>query len=113
MSVLIMRLDVELNSEYNQLLKSKTMCTIAGDSGYAKEEFMLTPILPAPPENTREQIYNKKITKVRNCIERTNGVLKSLFRCLRKDRVLHYQPEAASFIINSCCVIYNMMHHYR
>lgn len=30
------------------------------------------------------------------------------FRCLIKDRTLHYKPEKATAIINSCVVLHNM-----
>ncbi|XP_026820365.1 putative nuclease HARBI1 [Rhopalosiphum maidis] len=41
-------------------------------------------------------------------IERCNGVLKMRFRCLLKDRILHYKPEKVSSLINACVVLYNM-----
>lgn len=31
-----------------------------------------------------------------------------LFRCLLKDRTLHYKPEKASLIINACIVLHNI-----
>ncbi|CAG9563655.1 unnamed protein product [Danaus chrysippus] len=86
---------------------------LIGDSGYSKQSYMLTPIVPSPPEGSTEYRYNVKISRIRNCVERTNGIIKAIFRCLRKDRVLHYQPQAAALIILSCCTIYNMMHQYR
>lgn len=30
------------------------------------------------------------------------------FRCLLKDRTLHYKPEKATAIINACVVLHNM-----
>lgn len=30
------------------------------------------------------------------------------YRCLLKDRTLHYKPEKASSIINACIVLHNM-----
>lgn len=36
------------------------------------------------------------------------GVLKNRFRCLLKDRVLHYDPLKAGQIINAVCVLHNM-----
>lgn len=44
----------------------------------------------------------------RSFIERCNGVLKMRFRCLLKDRTLHYKPEKVTSIINVCIVLHNM-----
>ncbi|CAH1995307.1 unnamed protein product [Acanthoscelides obtectus] len=45
------------------------------------------------------------------CVEddaATSGVLKNRFRCLLKDRVLHYAPFRAGQIINATSVLHNM-----
>lgn len=34
--------------------------------------------------------------------------MKNRFRCLLKDRVLHYEPLKAGQIVNSVCVLHNM-----
>lgn len=36
------------------------------------------------------------------------GVLKGRFRCILKERVLHYHPLKAGQIINTVCVLHNM-----
>lgn len=46
--------------------------------------------------------------RARVAIERCNGVVKMKFRCLHSDRVLHYDPETASKIINACIVLHNL-----
>lgn len=79
----------------------------SGDSGYALRPWCLTPICN-PQENTPEDKFNITFKKARVTIERCNGVLKGRFRCLLKDRVLHYTPEKASKIINACCVLHNI-----
>ncbi|XP_061712786.1 putative nuclease HARBI1, partial [Cydia pomonella] len=85
---------------------------ISGDSGYALEPWLMTPVLnPAP--GSPEARYTVWHCRVRNTIKRTNGYLKNVFRCLGHDRVLHYSPTKASSIINACCVVYNIMQHYR
>lgn len=52
--------------------------------------------------------YNNAQTRTRSLIERCNGLLKMRFRCLSKNRVLHYQPVMCSKIINACVVLHNM-----
>jgi hypothetical protein len=94
---------------YNIML---TRVIITGDSGYASEPWLLTPILRAAVGSPEDR-YTKAHCKTRSCIERLYGVLKATFRCLRRDRVLHYQPKVASDIIITCCVLYNMMHYYK
>ncbi|CAH0405396.1 unnamed protein product [Chilo suppressalis] len=78
---------------------------LIGDSGYGLRRWLHTPI--QEPQGA-EQNYNDAFKSARATIERCNGVLKSRFRCLLKHRVLHYSPEKASKIINSCCVLHNM-----
>lgn len=79
-----------------------------GDSGYALEKYMLTPVIDALPD-TPEGRYTKRHCQIRNRIERLFGVLKARWRCLRKDRILHYQPEAAAIIVYSCAILHNLL----
>ncbi|XP_063911205.1 putative nuclease HARBI1 [Zophobas morio] len=81
---------------------------LLGDSGYPLAPFLLTPIIGAE-DNTPEGRYNKAHIRARNCVERCIGLLKSYFRCLLKDRVLHYSPEVAGKIIYSCAVLHNIL----
>lgn len=82
---------------------------LLGDSGYPLRSWLLTPLDYEPsPANTPEYNYNKAQRSTRNVIERCNGVLKMRFRCLCKDRVLHYKPHVACRIINACVVLYKM-----
>lgn len=78
-----------------------------GDSGYALRPWLLTPVMHAEP-NSPEDRYNIAQRRIRSLIERTNGLLKMRFRCLLKHRVLHYKPDVASRIINSCVILHNM-----
>ncbi|XP_008182278.1 putative nuclease HARBI1 [Acyrthosiphon pisum] len=80
---------------------------LLGDSGYALRAWLLTPFLDPRPD-TPEANYNDVICKARSTIERCNGVLKMRFRCLLKHRTLHYAPNKASKIINSCVVLHNL-----
>ncbi|KAJ8914069.1 hypothetical protein NQ315_017590 [Exocentrus adspersus] len=78
---------------------------LLGDSAYPLEPWLMTPVLdPATPE---ERAYNIAHKSLRNVIERLNGVLKEKFRCLCKERVLHYDPVMAGRIINACAILHN------
>lgn len=81
---------------------------LLGDSGYALEKYLLTPVLNALP-NTAEERYTRRHCQVRNRIERVFGVLKARWRCLRRDRILHYQPESASRIVYACAILHNLL----
>jgi hypothetical protein len=54
---------------------------LIGDSGYACRSYMMTPI--ANPATIPEQRYNNAQALGRNCIERTNGILKRRFPCMK------------------------------
>lgn len=68
---------------------------------------MLTPIIPDAQPNTPEAIYNERHCRTRNVAERGFGVLKNRFRCLKKDRALHYSHAKAGQIIYSCAILHN------
>ncbi|XP_049886672.1 putative nuclease HARBI1 [Pectinophora gossypiella] len=80
---------------------------LLGDSGYPQRPWLMTPILDAAP-GTAEANYNEKHMTARVVIENTFGRLKNRWRCLHKDRVLHYRPVKCARIILACCVLYNL-----
>ncbi|XP_054709081.1 putative nuclease HARBI1 [Uloborus diversus] len=80
---------------------------LLGDSGYPLEPWLMTPVAE-PVTNPEDVVYNKKHAQTRNPIERCFGVLKARFRCILKDRVLHYHPVAAARIVNACAVLHNI-----
>ncbi|KAJ8914311.1 hypothetical protein NQ315_011298, partial [Exocentrus adspersus] len=53
---------------------------LLGDSGYPLRSYLLTPL--GNPGAPAEQLYNEAQIRTRNCIERTNGVLKRRFPAL-------------------------------
>lgn len=67
----------------------------------------MVPILH-PIEGTPEEAFSKSLCETRQIIERCNGVLKQVFRCLLQHRTLHYHPTAAARIVYACCILHNM-----
>ncbi|XP_012275352.1 putative nuclease HARBI1 [Orussus abietinus] len=68
---------------------------------------MMTPV-GGDEDDVAVQRYNSRQRCTRSLIERCNGLWKMRFRCLLKHRVLHYQPDVCSKIINACAVLHNM-----
>ncbi|KAB0803507.1 hypothetical protein PPYR_00477, partial [Photinus pyralis] len=80
------------------------------DSGYPCLPWLFVPI---PNPNTNQQHnYNNNFKRCRSTVERCIGVLKGRFRCLLKDRTLHYEPRVAAQITLTCCVLHNIAIHY-
>ena len=63
------------------LIQAFLIFWITGDSGYPLEPWLLTPYRVST-EGSREAVFNLKLSKARNIIERTFGVLKGRFCCL-------------------------------
>lgn len=84
-----------------------TYVLILGDSGYPQRPWMMTPILEAA-DGSPEANYNLKHRVARVVIENVFGRLKNRWRCLCKDRVLHYKPLKCAQIIQACCVLHNI-----
>lgn len=74
-----------------------------GDSAYPLLPYLMTPKLNARP-GSPSALYTDCLIKARCSVERTIGVLKGRWRCLRKDRALHYAPEFAGNIILLCLI---------
>ncbi|KAJ8946003.1 hypothetical protein NQ314_008999 [Rhamnusium bicolor] len=80
---------------------------LLGDSEYPLQPWLMTPITDAA-SNSPEAYYTKCHVRARNVSEQDNGTWKERFRCLKKDRVLHYKHAAAGRIIYSCAVLHNI-----
>lgn len=79
---------------------------LLGDSGYPLEPWLLTPF--SNPNNDDYQMFNKVHSKARSTVERAIGILKGRWRCLCKQRNLHYKPPVCSKIINACATLHNI-----
>ncbi|XP_063893081.1 putative nuclease HARBI1 [Helicoverpa armigera] len=98
----------DLNAYIQSLHRNGEMVWLLGDSGYPQRPWLMTPIANAAPD-TPEANYNEKHMRARVVIENTFSRLKNRWRCLHKDRVLHYKPLKCSRIILACSVLHNIM----
>lgn len=60
-----------------------------------------------PKSNTPEGRYTKALVTTRSTVERTIGQDKNTFRCILKERQLHYQPQKACKIVIASAVLQN------
>lgn len=67
---------------------------ILGDLGYGLSPVLITPVAN-PEENSPKARFNSRLKFARAIIEQTIGISKAVFRCLRKERGLQYDPETA------------------
>lgn len=77
---------------------------ILGDNGYACKRYLLTPVIN--PNGRAEENYNRAHKKTRNVIERTFGVWKGRFPCLRK--TLNTQLDTSVAIICALAILHNI-----
>ena len=57
---------------------------------------------------TRDEVEcNRYHENIRMTVENAVGRLKTVFRCLLKDRVLHYHPTFAGSIVNAAATLHN------
>ncbi|RVE41357.1 hypothetical protein evm_013989 [Chilo suppressalis] len=80
---------------------------LLGDSGYPQRPWLMAPVLNAEP-GSQEDSYTRRHVQARSRIEPCFGLLKARWRCMLRDRVLHYHPNMASKITNACCVLHNI-----
>lgn len=71
----------------------------------------MTPKLNQPPRSPGA-LYTDCHVRARCSIERTIGVLKGRWRCLRKERALHYTPEFAGNNIKLYICYYSIFYKY-
>lgn len=82
---------------------------LVGDSGYANTSYLATPYTANNPDianNQRMQVYQSRIIRTRNVVERQYGVLKRRFPVLAYG--MRMNIETVQKIITSCCILHNI-----
>ncbi|XP_063836073.1 putative nuclease HARBI1 [Ostrinia nubilalis] len=95
------------NNYMQELHRHNEQVWLLGDSGYPQRPWLMTPI-PDAVEGSPEAKYTQVHGKARVTIENTFGRLKNRWRCLCKDRTLHYTPKKCAKIIMACSVLHNL-----
>lgn len=75
---------------------------LLGDSGYMLRDWLLTPFLN--PNTARQRAYNIHHKSARSLVERSIGILKRRWPCLRR---LRLQPVKACNVITACIILHN------
>jgi nuclease HARBI1 len=93
----------------NSLIRAKLETSplngyLIGDSGYACRRYLLTPV--SNPKTPQEIRFNNSHISARNAIERTNGILKRRFPCLKY--CLRLKVENILPVIVACTVLHNI-----
>jgi len=85
---------------------------LLGDSGYAVEPWLLTPL--ENPITIQEKNYNTRFKKTRYIVENCIGLWKSVFRCIDKSGgILLYTPIKVCKIIIATAVLHNIRRDLR
>ncbi|XP_039279757.1 putative nuclease HARBI1 isoform X1 [Nilaparvata lugens] len=78
---------------------------LIGDSGYACNRFLMTPLLR--PQTPAEQRYQRALIRTRSTVERMFGLLKNRFRCLHNNNTLRFSPRRCCIVIVACAILHN------
>ena len=93
--------------EWSNAVRNANLSFLPGDSGFPLEPWLMVPF-HNPEDGTREARFNKKHARARQVVERCFGVLKGRFRCLNKERILHYSPQKAGLIMYAVFTLHNI-----
>ncbi|KAJ8672057.1 hypothetical protein QAD02_003316 [Eretmocerus hayati] len=78
---------------------------LLADAGYTDSPVIFSPI--ANPQTDAEKAFNDMLTHNRCKVEQLFGQLKGRWRCINKERMLHYKPKNVVKVITACIVLHN------
>lgn len=84
---------------------------LSGDSGYGLERHVMTPFT-RQNANQMQRRFNETHARARSVVERCIGIIKNRFRCLLDQRLLMYDPEKSSQIINVTFALHNIIQRF-
>lgn len=77
-----------------------------GDSGYPLKKWLFTPVFDNGRLTDSEEHYNRAHRSARSCVERTIGVLKRRWACLKMG--LRFSTAKCCRVITACVVLHNL-----
>ena len=77
-----------------------------GDSAYPLSPFMMTPFRETGNLSQCKKIYNRKVSSVRQTVERAIGHLKGRFRRLRDLNCINIREIC--YLVMSACILHNL-----
>lgn len=80
---------------------------LVGDQAFPLEPWLMTPFALAEADSP-EARYNLAFRKAHALIEQCLAYLKMVFRCLHRNRTLHYSPRRAGKIVAACAILHNI-----
>ncbi|KAJ8929337.1 hypothetical protein NQ314_017988 [Rhamnusium bicolor] len=98
-SIIFDRRAVRVRFEQGQICE-----LLLGDNGYACRSYLLTSVIY--PTTHQEENYNRAHKRIRNLIERVNGLWKRRFPCLH--RILTTKPDTSVAVICATALLYNI-----
>lgn len=78
------------------------------DRGYTPSPVLLTAVENAIP-GTPEYVFSHNLRRARCKVEQLFGIWKQVWRCIHKERSLHYEPEFAAEIVQACAILHNFL----
>ena len=91
------------NSQLYLKLRAMQNSYLLGDSGYACDYFLMTPL--RNPQTAQERRYNLSHARTRNVIERLFGVLKRRFPILQETMRNKLEMYIPLLLLLLCCTI--------